>query len=196
MRWFIDTEFSERGHKHPIQLISIGMVSEEGDEYYAVCDDFDEESCNDFVKQHVLPKIQYNVREPRADIARDIRELVGEGGVRPEFWGYFADYDWVLFCQLFGRMIDLPRNWPQFCLDLRQYMHDHEVSRSMLPEIDENKAHSAIYDARWTRDAYVRAREIVEEKRRIEHDVITSAAIDAVCEADKAVDAVYRRLPK
>lgn len=27
--------------------------------------------------------------------------------------GYYADYDWVAFCQLFDRMIDLPKDFPK-----------------------------------------------------------------------------------
>jgi hypothetical protein len=25
---------------------------------------------------------------------------------KPEFYGYYSDYDWVVFCWLFGRMIE------------------------------------------------------------------------------------------
>ena len=36
MKYFFDTEFCERGNMHPIELISIGIVCEDGREYYAV----------------------------------------------------------------------------------------------------------------------------------------------------------------
>jgi hypothetical protein len=35
MKFFFDTEFSERGRSYPIKLISIGMVSEHGQTFYA-----------------------------------------------------------------------------------------------------------------------------------------------------------------
>lgn len=42
----------------------------------------------------------------------------------PEFYAYYADYDWVVFCWLFGRMIDLPKGFPKYCKDLKQLL-DH-----------------------------------------------------------------------
>ncbi len=38
-----------------------------------------------------------------------------------EIWSYYADYHWVAFCQLFGKMIDLPFGIPHHCLDVKQY---------------------------------------------------------------------------
>lgn len=41
---------------------------------------------------------------------------------KPQFYGYFADYDWVALCWLFGKMIDLPKGFPWYCYDLKQEM--------------------------------------------------------------------------
>lgn len=47
--------------------------------------------------------------------------LDGRGdGDNPVFYGYYSDYDWVLLCTLFGRMIDLPKGFPMLCYDLKQ----------------------------------------------------------------------------
>lgn len=43
---------------------------------------------------------------------------------KPKFYGYYADYDWVLFCSLFGRMIDLPKGFPMYCHDLKQTLEE------------------------------------------------------------------------
>jgi hypothetical protein len=40
----------------------------------------------------------------------------------PEFYGYFADYDWVNFCWLFGKMNELPDSFPKYCKDLKQML--------------------------------------------------------------------------
>jgi len=45
----------------------------------------------------------------------------------PMFYAYFADYDWVAFCWLFGKMIDLPSNFPMYCKDLKQLMEEHFI---------------------------------------------------------------------
>lgn len=39
---------------------------------------------------------------------------------QPEFWGYYGDYDWVVFCSLFGKMINLPQGFPMYLRDLKQ----------------------------------------------------------------------------
>lgn len=46
----------------------------------------------------------------------------------PEFYAYYADYDWVVFCWLFGKMIDLPNGFPMYCKDLKQMMDDKAMS--------------------------------------------------------------------
>ncbi len=47
---------------------------------------------------------------------------------QPKFYGYYADYDWVLLCSLWGRMLDLPKGFPMYCKDLKQ-MLDETVSK-------------------------------------------------------------------
>jgi hypothetical protein len=74
----------------------------------------------------------------------------------PEFYGYFADYDWVLFCSPFGRMVDLPKGFPYYCRDLKQMMTDNGLDNEWkgihCPEgIDE---HHAGKDADWNFNLY------------------------------------------
>lgn len=40
--------------------------------------------------------------------------------------------DWVVFCQMFGTMLDLPNGWPMFCRDIRQFRSDK--GNPQLPE--------------------------------------------------------------
>lgn len=79
----------------------------------------------------------------------------------PEFYGYYADYDWVLFCSLYGRMLDLPKDFPMYCRDLKQ-MFD-EAQSSQPPDINlkndgaypkQSNAHNALDDARWNKRLY------------------------------------------
>lgn len=67
------------------------------------------------------------------------------------FWGYYADYDWVVFCQLFGRMIDLPRGFPMYCRDIKQLCDD--LGNPPLPK-QEKGEHNALEDARWNKMVY------------------------------------------
>jgi hypothetical protein len=50
----------------------------------------------------------------------------------PEFYGYYADYDWVLFCSLYGRMLDLPKGFPMYMRDLKQMLDESQAKRVKL----------------------------------------------------------------
>lgn len=156
MRWFLDTEFHEDGRV--IDLISIALVNENGGFYYAVSTEFDPEKCGEWVKANVLPKLPLRssvLWKPRTRIADDIRTMLLYDDDKPEIWAYFADYDWVALCQLYGRMIDLPKGFPFWCRDLKQLMADHDVDKKDLPAEDPNGEHNALADARWVRAAYL-----------------------------------------
>lgn len=160
MRWFMDTEFDENGTT--IKLISIALVSESGDELYFCIHDGDgwsSEECNDWVKANVLPKLDPPSLRVSRKVARSrIKSaLLCDGS--PEIWGYFSDYDWVVFCQLFGTMMDLPKGMPMFCLDLKQEMRLRGIPKDRLPK-QVGSDHNALADARWIRDAYLAMRSI------------------------------------
>lgn len=62
-----------------------------------------------------------------------------------EFYGYFADYDWVAFCWLFGRVMDLPKGFPMYCIDLKQKLDERlktytsiELSKAVCPSCKHN----------------------------------------------------------
>ena len=67
---------------------------------------------------------------------------------------YYADYDWVALCQLYGRMIDLPECFPMLCMDLKQHMDTLGFLKEDLPTQSAKSEHSALDDARWVRDAW------------------------------------------
>ncbi len=147
MRVFFDTEFIEDGKT--IDLISIGLVCDDGRHLYAVSSEFDAEKADDWVQRNVLAHIpEDQVRYPRKHIASLIENFLF--GDEPEFWAYFADYDWVVLCQLYGRMIDLPKGWPKYCRDLKQLSDETGIK---LPE-QKGVEHHALADAEWVAQAY------------------------------------------
>jgi len=168
MRYFLDTEFIERGPKHPIELISIGLVAEDGREYYAISTEFKPHHASEWVKEHVLSHLpERNVTphligtalfrvsqswKSRSQIAADILTFVGRDS-GPQFWGYYSDYDWVVFCQLFGDMSALPRGWPMHCRDLRQALDGMGFHQVVQPDDSE---HDALQDARWIASTFLR----------------------------------------
>lgn len=149
MRYFIDTEFNEDGKT--IELISIGIAREDGATLYLVSNEFDADGCQQWVKDNVLTKLGDAPRMNRKQIADEILWFVSDES--PEFWGYFADYDWVVLCQLFGRMVDLPKGFPMFCMDIKQWARQLgvDIKRAVPQPAD---THNAIADAMWMRDAH------------------------------------------
>ena len=179
MKYFFDTEFKEQ--PYTIDLISIGITSEKGDEYYAISKDFnlDEIWEDEWLNKNVLKTIHTDLSLMVTDQSKDLwksfskeslqnllewfgktNKEIGEG-IKAfvyeidknsiEFYAYFADYDWVVFCWLFGRMIDLPKGFPMYCKDLKQILDDNGLSTEWVKKyVPESKnAHNAIVDARW-----------------------------------------------
>jgi hypothetical protein len=165
MRYFVDTEFNEETSE--VGLISLGIVAEDGREFYGVNRDYigdtpEVESCNDWVKTNVLPQLFASLPKDQQVIVRS-REQIRDGIVElvandpfPEFWGYFADYDWYLVCRLFGRFDQQPKSWNRggsICYDLKQFMMHQGVLKSHLPAKFEPE-HNALIDAHWTKAAF------------------------------------------
>lgn len=162
MRYFLDTEFIEDGERRTIDLISIGIAAEDGRTYYAISLDFDPSKAGKWIETNVLKKLPHRPSregkilygeqdrwKTRAQIKEEVTHFIGED--EAEFWGYFADYDWVAFCWLFGKMIDLPKNFPLYCRDIKQMMESLGVED--IPFEPEDK-HSALADAVWNRRAF------------------------------------------
>lgn len=144
-RIFFDTEFIEDGAT--IDLLSIGLVAENGDEYYAEPEEAKRTRADAWVSKNVLPHLHGPIKT-RKQIADEVIAFVGDS---PEFWAYYADYDWVALCQLYGRMIDLPSGWPMFCRDVKQLAVS--LGSPQLPAQSETE-HHALADARWVRQAW------------------------------------------
>lgn len=187
MKYFLDTEFIEDGKT--IDLISIGIVAEDGREYYAVNSECKFENASNWVWKNVLnpigiyvssrfinpsdPSISANTKNTLAycktknAIKEDLLMFFAYEATNTdsftaiksaeecykelEFWGYYADYDWVVFCQLFGTMMDLPNGFPMFCNDLKQEVD--RIGVTMLPSQSENE-HNALSDAKWNKELY------------------------------------------
>lgn len=144
MKYFLDTEFLEDGKT--IELISIGIVAGDGREFYLENSDFNLDSATDWLKENVVPHLNFEKFGFALEfIKRQILFFI-DNDPKPEFWGYYANYDWVLFCQLFGKMMDLPKPFPMFINDMKSFQ---SVLRPDLvfPRQGEQE-HNALADAR------------------------------------------------
>lgn len=168
MRFFYDFEFCEDGWS--IEPISIGIVSEAGDEYYAVFDDVPiiQVYANDWLVEHVTPylpirpvtgpavwpPVKLDLTHPdvkkrttiRAEVEAFLLHPVGATADEDvELWADCGAYDHVALMQLWGAMTEKPARLPYFTHDL---MQEHErLGMPELPKQAENE-HHALYDAR------------------------------------------------
>ena len=55
---------------------------------------------------------------------------------KPVFYAYYADYDWVVFCWLFGDMMSLPDGFPMYCIDLKQ-IFDEKADKFLTDNLKE-----------------------------------------------------------
>lgn len=173
MQYFYDFEFNENGET--IKPISMGMVSQDGRELYIIFD-FDvlkvwrnkwlrenvlyniyKEQLPGFKQQHDFNyfSMRYLIKSigiSKQKAAQKIVEFVNpEKYGKPEFWAYYANYDHVALCQLFGRMIDLPEGFPYYTMDLKQWCK--MIGDPELPK-QENGEHNALEDARWNQKIF------------------------------------------
>lgn len=174
MKYFYDTEFIEDGRT--VDLISIGIVAEDGREYYAVNRDapWKRIADHDWLRANVaryLPRIHGDRRlhvsyrrnplaldfdsplmRDRMTIAREVVEFIQpQKGKNTELWAYFGAYDHVVLCQLFGTMIQLPEGMPMFTHELMQLWET--AGRPDKPEQGVCQ-HNALEDARWNKTLY------------------------------------------
>ncbi|TDP96060.1 uncharacterized protein DUF5051 [Labedaea rhizosphaerae] len=146
VRFFYDTEFIEDGRT--IELVSIGVVDENGREFYAVSTEFDPERAGPWVRANVLDKLPPPADKAwadRATIRERLLNFLSPHGESVELWAWFAAYDHVALAQLWGAMPALPRQLPRFTRELRQRWED--VGKPTLPPAPQD-AHDALADAR------------------------------------------------
>lgn len=131
-----------------IELVSIGVVDENGREYYAVSTEFDPDKAVPWVRANVLAKLPPPASpayRSRAAIRESLLDYLLAPGQDIELWAWYAAYDHVVLAQLWGAMPTLPRPIPRFTRELRQRWED--VGRPPLPPPPAN-AHDALADAR------------------------------------------------
>jgi 3' exoribonuclease, RNase T-like len=146
MRYFYDCEFIEDGRT--IELVSLGMVDENGREFYAVSTEFDPGRAIEWVRRNVLGKLPPPADPAwcdRAHIRDNLLAYLLAPGEPIELWAWMASYDHVVLAQLWGDMRALPREIPRFTHELRQLW---EAMGSPHPPPAPSDRHDALADAR------------------------------------------------
>ena len=139
----------------PECLLSIGIVAEDGRELYLENREADITKALPWVREHVFTSMTWKEQTSHHDIRLQVLAFCNpEKYGKPEFWAYYADYDWVVMCQLFGRMIDLPPSWPMYCRDFKQQLVLY--GNPTLKKLPESEAHNALNDAKWLKGHWER----------------------------------------
>ena len=168
---FFDTEFT--GLHQGTTLISLGMVAESGEIFYAEFTDYDKSQVDGWLKENVIDKLFLTMSEGTKYFTSDghskakgdtvyIREFLNEWFAqfdKVEIWSDCLSYDWVLFCQIFGHAFNIPRNIYYIPFDICTLFKangiDPDINREEFSELKEGaKKHNALWDAKVIQACY------------------------------------------
>ena len=164
MNYYFDTEFIDNGKT--VELISMGIVAEDGRELYIEIDDVHWENAHDWVLQNVKPHLW--MQQEHKKLFAAFKQKGNTGGVvsraqaqilvsefcnplvygNPVFWAWFATYDWFCMCQLFGGFLNVPYRWPNLSFEIYQEYTRH--GHPSLP-VQSGQKHNALEDAKWNK---------------------------------------------
>lgn len=173
MRIFFDTEFT--GLRQDTTLISIGLVSDDNRTFYAEFSDYKENQVDDWLKENVLANLRfvntyqsvplidfehYDMKGKRSDVVTMLAQWLDQFDA-VELWSDTLAYDWVLFCDLFGGALSIPKNVLYIPFDIATLMKVKDVDPDINREefagfvVDGNgRKHNALHDAKMIRICY------------------------------------------
>lgn len=182
MRVFFDSEFT--GLHRNAQLISLGLIAENGAYFYAEFTDYDDSNLDQWIIDNVIKNLyleeDYSLYITVARIAEDTYRSYDSMTVQDstehiryrlekwlsqfdkvEIWSDCLAFDWVLFCDIWKHAFSIPSNIFYIPFDICTLMKmkgvDPDISREefMRCKIDGNK-HNALYDAKVIMACYER----------------------------------------
>ena len=159
---FLDTEFT--GLHQRTTLISIGLVTEHGDSFYAELIDYDKDQLDDWLQTNIIDNLSLGhfqdnqishdgnhikLKSDKPALRKHLEMWLGSLGP-VEVWSDCLAYDWVLFNDIFGHAFNIPKNVLYIPYDLstllRIYGYDSDISRIEFSESNEVR-HNALGDA-------------------------------------------------
>src|SRR6185369_7965751 len=151
---FFDCEFTDLSGS--ASLISAGFITQSGDQFYAELSDYEEDTCNNFVKATVLPLLSLrpiSTADFLSSLTDWLRKQDGD-------FVFIADSDWdrkilTKTFASFGKTI--PENWrfqktpDNFTNGTQRSLFNDEMAAFFLRHPDQ-KPHHALTDARAIRN--------------------------------------------
>ena len=172
MNYFLDTEFTRLPWEKGSNLISVGIVSEDGRKYYACLNDFESKGYSDIAKKLIIPLLPEKSEWKSPEVVKkEILDFITE--TPSHFWSVFPDEAWLLSLgipkeqtqdmldkysdydlQLVKRLLgnDYPETWPQSGSNLNPVI-EVVSAKGLLPE-NKNR-HDALSDAEEAREIWL-----------------------------------------
>lgn len=175
MRVFFDTEFT--GLHQNTTLISIGLIAEDGEEFYAELTDYDKDQIDGWLQDNVMDNLlimnngryayllspvkdgietEFGFAGDRVYVAHQLRDWLSQFD-SVEIWSDCLSYDWVLFNQLFGHAFNIPKNVYYIPFDICTLMKikgvDPDINREEFAGMTGAK-HNALHDAKVIKACY------------------------------------------
>jgi hypothetical protein len=173
MKIFFDEEFT--GLHQKTTLISIGLVSENDDKFYAEFTDYDKSQIDDWLKSNIIDKLRLEktLINGGADTLENMTEVLGDTRYirnhlslwlaqfdNIEMWSDCLAYDWVLFNNIWGHAFSIPKNIYYIPFDICTMFKlkgiDPDISREkfVFNKEEPNKKHNALWDAEIIKKCY------------------------------------------
>jgi hypothetical protein len=168
MRIFLDTEFT--GLHAKTTLISIGLVADSGETFYAELNDYDKSQCDDWINENVISNLRLGNIEMTKTNAGNFEVMGNTSKVRfdlelwlmkfnkVEIWSDCLAYDWVLFNNIFCHAFNIPKNVYYIPFDLCTLLKikgvDPDISREEFAGMNSENKHNALFDAEVQRAIY------------------------------------------
>jgi len=174
---FLDTEFT--GLHQKTTLISIGLISETGEKFYAELFDYDESQVTPWIRSNVINNLYLNKNDEPWTTIDDTKGLITHYGDLVslkteltewfkkfglvEIWSDCLAYDWVLFINIFGNAFSIPSNIYyipfDICTTFKERGLDPDINREQFAETIETedlqfKKHNALWDAFIIKECY------------------------------------------
>ncbi len=169
---FLDCEFT--GLVKNAELISLCLYQDDGCYFYAEFNDYATDLLTPWHYENVLSHLDYNNMPRFGEITDDIWRIKDDKNQvtiklkewlskfeQVEIWGDVPVYDWVLFCDLFGGGLELPKNILYMPMDLAtlakiktenpDFPRFDEFVAAELPTNENLKQHNALFDAMVTK---------------------------------------------
>jgi biopolymer transport protein ExbB/TolQ len=182
-RLFLDCEFT--GLVKDAELISLCLYRDDGCYFYAEFNEYSEADITPWLQENVLAKLFFSDKSNVKDVNDAIIKIKGDKAAitdelkkwlaqfeQIEIWGDVPAYDWVLFCDLFGGSVHLPKNifYIQFDLatlakikgidpDLKRF----DLAKTELTGSEIGGQHNSLTDAKVLKITYNKINEIKKE---------------------------------